>query len=322
MKIKLLLKKIKQSKNVAVFGHQSPDGDCLGSISAICFLCKKYNKKVDAYVDDVISKKYEFLNLNFIKNENIDLRQYDLIISVDVASLKLLGKYGNSFIGHKNSIVIDHHYNRDLLGTINYIDIKKASCCEIIYEIIKASKQKIDSHIATLLYLGIADDTGCFVHDNTEFASHLIASELFKLGANYKLINYNIFKLTTQKTFDITNKLNNIMKFVDGVRYVMITIDFMKENDFIKHDIGDYVNKLVNLENTKIAFVMTEKQKSVYSINLRSLINYDVSKVAQKFNGGGHKQAAGGEVRGKLDDCEKAVVNECLNAIKQGDNNV
>ena len=62
------------------------------------------------------------------------------------------------------------------------------------------------------------------------------------------------------------------MKFVDGVRYVILKMDFMKENDFIKQDIGDYVNKLVNLENTKIAFVMTEKQKSVYSINLNLVI--------------------------------------------------
>ncbi len=322
MKIKLLLKKLKQSKNVAVFGHQSPDGDCLGSISAICFLCKKYNKNVDAYIDDVISKKYEFLNLNFIKNENVEFNKYDLIISVDVASLKLLGKYGNGFISHNNSIVIDHHSNRDLIGKLNYIDCKKASCCEIIYEIIKESKQKIDSSTATFLYLGIADDTGCFVHDNTEYSSHLVASNLFKLGANYKNINYNIFKLTTQKTFDITNKLNNIIKFIDGVRYVVITMDFMKDNDFTKHDVGDYVNKLVNLEDTKIAFLMTEKQKSVYSINLRSLINYDVSKVAQKFNGGGHKQASGGEIRGKLEDCEKLIVEECLKAVRLGDSNV
>ena len=322
MKIKLLLKKIKQSKNVAVFGHQSPDGDCLGSISAIYFLCKNFNKNVDVFIDDLIPQKYNFLNFDFLKNDDVELNKYDLLISVDVASLKLLGKYGNDFVKHSNTIVIDHHLNRDLSGKINFIDCTKASNCEIVYNVIKKSKLKIDSNLATLLYLGIADDTGCFVHDNTEYYSHLIASELFKLGANYKLVNYNIFKLTTQKTFDITNKLNSEIKTIEGIKYIIITADFMKKNNCTKHDIGDYVNKLVNLEHTKIAFVMTEKQKSVFSISFRSLINYDVSKVAKIFKGGGHKQASGGEIKGKLEECEKMVVAECLKAIKLGDSNV
>lgn len=317
---KLFLKIVKKAKSVAVIGHQSPDGDCLGSVSAIYFLCKKYKKITDAFIDDEISSKYKCLNFSYIKSESIDLLKYDLVISVDVASAKLLGKYKQQFYNHKNTIVIDHHSNRDLYGTTNIIDEKKASCCQIIYEIIQGCKLKIDKNLATLLYLGIADDTGCFVHDNTDSQSHLITSKLFKLGADFKKINYYVFKLVSAKSFEIKKKIYNLIQFNYGIRYVVLTLSYMKKNNFTKHDLGDFVNELLNLEGSKISFLMTEKQSGVFSLSFRCIDSYDVSKIAQIFNGGGHKEASGGEVRGNVDDCIKKVINECIKEIRRKEN--
>lgn len=317
----MITTKIKKSKKVAIFGHQSPDGDCLGSIYAISFLCKSYGKEVDAFIDDEISDKYKFLDIPNLNKLEFDETKYDLMISVDVASGRLLGKYKDSFENFNNTIVIDHHSNRDLKGTENIIIIRP-SCCEIVYELIKKAKKKFTSAVATMLYLGIADDTGCFLHDNTTAQTHFVAGDLIKNGADFKLINYNVFKLQSLKNFEMTSALNSKIIRDNGLTYVVVTNEFLTKNSYSSHDMGDYVNKLLNLEGTKIAFVMTEKQQGVYSISFRCLAGYDVSLIAQKFGGGGHIQASGGQIKGKLKASMEAVVNECKLALKDGEKRV
>ncbi|MBO5884270.1 MAG: DHH family phosphoesterase, partial [Clostridia bacterium] len=219
------------------------------------------------------------------------------------------------------TIVIDHHKNRDLMGTLStFVDSAKASCCEVLYEIIERCKLKLDERTASLIYAGLVDDTGCFLHDNTTAYTHYTAQNLINLGADFKKINYHIIKLKTLKSFEMNKQLDGMVEFDNGVGYIAITYKFMKDNNFSKSDIGDYVNKLVNLENCKISFVVTEKQVGVYSVSLRCLAGYDVALVASKFNGGGHKQAAGCECRGKLKSIITEILKECHIAI--GENNV
>ena len=84
-----IIKTIKKSNRVAVFGHQSPDGNCLGSISAISFLCKKLGKQVDCFIDDDLPLKYQFISYSNLNQCEFDINNYDLLICVDVASEKL-----------------------------------------------------------------------------------------------------------------------------------------------------------------------------------------------------------------------------------------
>ena len=320
MMMKQLIKIIKKSKRVAVFGHQSPDGDCLGCISALSFLFKKYNIQYDNFIDDDIPERLRFLQLKDVNSIEFDINNYDLLISVDVASARLLGKYKETFVNFKNTIVIDHHLKRDLNGKVCYVDSKKASCCEVIYELLKKAKVHFTAEVATYLYLGVVDDTGCFLHDNTTAYTHKVAYHLINDGANLKLINYNIAKYQSLKTFYINKLLDNMIVFDDNVYYLCISHKFMKDNNFSKSEIGDYVNKLVNLENCKISFVISEKQKNLFSVSLRCLQGYDVSKVANKFGGGGHIQASGCEITGDFNDILKKVIQECKTAISEAEN--
>ena len=307
--MKNILKKIKHSNKVAVFGHQSPDGDCVGCLAAICFLCEQFGKTVDAYVDDEIPLRLSFLDTKFINKHEFNENDYDLFISVDVADKHQLGKYSIVFDDNHDTISIDHHSIRDLVSKITYVD-KKASCCEILFELLTLSKIKLNSWVATFLYLGVSDDTGCFMHDSTTSYSHYVASKLFDYGADFQNVNYHLFKLVTQKTYELTKKLEKLAKTDGGIRYVVVTQNFLKDNNCKKSDFGDYVNTLLNLEGTKISFTMVEIQKDFYSLSFRSLKSYNVANVASKFNGGGHPQAAGGRIGGYKDVCLKNVIDE------------
>lgn len=316
-----IIKILKKSKRVAVFGHQSPDGDCLGSISAIHFLLQNLGKRVDAFIDDNIPKMYNFLQFDYINAIEFEKNKYDLLISVDVASKRMLGKYSEIFDNFEKTVVIDHHKNRDLNGKYTFVDKNKSSCSEIIFDMVIMAKQKPTKDIATKLYMGVVDDTGCFLHSNTTSSTHITASKLIEYGANVDLVNYNIIKLITKKNFLATKVLNNEVVFSSGLTYVIINEKLMSENGFTKQDISGYVNMLCNIEDTKIAFVMTEKQNGVFSVSLRSNVGYDVSNIATTFGGGGHTQASGCEISQDVEENTKRLINLCKKEIK-GKNNV
>ena len=317
--MRIILKKIKKSTQVAVFGHQSPDGDCLGCLSAISFLCKALNKEVYAFIDDDIPTRYSFLDTSFINSIEFDKDSYDLFVSVDVADKHQLGKYESLFNGSDNTISIDHHSVRDLVSKITYVD-KTSSCSELLYKLINISRVKLNKNVSTFLYMGVSDDTGCFLHDNTTSNSHYVAGKLIENGADYKLVNYNLFKLVTKKTYELTKKLDAIIQEREGIRFIVVDQKFMQENNCQKSDFGDYVNTLLNFEGTKISFTMIEKQQGIFSLSFRSLKEYDVAKVASNFGGGGHKQAAGGRIGGNVKKCLEKVLN-CVEAeIRNGDN--
>lgn len=317
VQMKQIIKLIKKSNRVAVFAHLSADADCLGSQSAISFLCKKLGKKVDNYIDDEKIAAYcTFIETNVNLGAVFNPNDYDLLIAVDIAAERMLGKYKHDFKNHSNTIVIDHHSERDLQGKYTYVDSTVSACGEIIYDILKMSKIEIDKTIATNLYSAIAGDTGCFMHDNTTMSSHIKAGELIALGADFSLANYNLFKFTSKKEFSLRTLLNGIMVQSEGVSYCIVEEKMLEKGGYDIDDVGDYVNTLLSLEGTKIAYLVKEKGKNAYSVSLRSLKGYDVSHIAQKFGGGGHIQAAGFYFGGKLKEFEKELLFECQKEAK------
>ena len=225
------------------------------------------------------------------------------------------------FINNSNTIVIDHHKNRDLVGKlITYVDSKKASCSEILFDLLNKAKVKIDKNTATKIYMGVVDDTACFLHDNTTNSTHYCGAKLLELGADMHKVNYNLIKLTPKNTFEIRKLLNNEIVFDNGLTYLTISEKFMLNHNFTKTDIGDYVNMLVNIENTKIAFTVIEKQQNVFSVSLRSILGYDVSKIANYFDGGGHSQASGCEIRNDYKNKLQELITLCKEEIERKSN--
>ena len=113
---------------------------------------------------------------------DIDTTQYDTLISVDIATKRLLGKYGDIFENFENTVSIDHHGSRSLKAKALYCETHSSSCSELIFKFAKVLKAKITPEIANYLFAGIVGDTACFEHDNVTPQTHLIASKLYEYG--------------------------------------------------------------------------------------------------------------------------------------------
>lgn len=310
---KEIFNKINRSKKVAVISHKSPDGDCLGSGMAMYYILKKMDKNVDLYCDDSIHQNYAFLVNNCYNSElkNVD---YDLVISVDCGDLKRLGKFEQMYVNHSNTINIDHHMTNENFGVINCVEPERSSTCELLYDIFVSNECEIDLNTATALYCGIATDTGCFIHNNTKENTHIVAGKLIGTGIDLDYIHYNLFK---KKSLPELRLLEESLKSLELFSDNKIAISYITQKVLKKYKQNEnayigVVNMITNLEESEVGVSMVELKDNSYKISLRSKGRIDVSVIAQKFGGGGHKMAAGCKIFGKAHKVIKLLV-EAIN---------
>ena len=315
--MKNLIKTIKNSKRVAIFAHTSPDSDCMGSLTALSLILNALNKQTKCFVDSNSFKTelVNVFNLTNALNEDVNAEEFDTFISVDVPSFGMLGKYGEVFKNFKNTISIDHHSSRDLTAKCVYVDSSKASCSEIIYDLALALKVKITSSIASALYAGIIGDTNCFQNDNTNAKCLFVASKLMQCGANAKDIVFWLTKYNTSEGLNLKKLVYENMVIKNQIAYAIITTKMQKEAG--TDEGGNIVNELLNLDNNKFAFVVKQKEKNTYSVSLRCKAGYNVSRIAEKFGGGGHKQASGAGFVGAPVKNAKLIYEECYKQIQK-----
>ena len=141
--IKQIRKIILKAKNIAIFSHVSPDFDALGSSFALQLFLISINKNATFFTNDELTLKEKMLFGEYLIGKAFKIEDFDLVISVDTPSIQMLGIYGEDFMKHSNRIVIDHHQNNGLIGTVTFVDPSYSSCCEIVYQILKSFKKKL-----------------------------------------------------------------------------------------------------------------------------------------------------------------------------------
>ena len=308
---KELINLLKNSTNVAIFSHVRPDGDCLGSASALKSALNQLGKNVDLYCDCILSDNYLFIKHMDVLNKPTCIN-YDLAIVVDCSDEARIGQYIEIYQKASHSIKIDHHKTYSDFAEINFVQ-QVGSTCEILYFIIKEMGVKIDSDIACALYAGISSDTGCFMHNNTTSDAHKIAGELLKVGFNLDIANYNLFKRRTIGQINLLKTALNNMKFVSNGKVAIsyLTIKDFKANNTRNTETYGIVNTLVDIDSVDIGVLISEDKPNLYTCSFRSKGGIDVSQICQEFGGGGHLNASGcnifGAYKNVIDKIEKVV---------------
>ena len=311
-KIKKILKK---SKSVAIFGHISPDPDCMGSMQALALILSQKGIKADTFIDtDKDCQEYPLFNFNNNFNKDLDTTKYDTLIAVDVATKRMLGKYGDQFALFENTISIDHHGSRDLTAKAIYCEPHSSSCSEIIFKLAKLLKAKITPQIASYLFAGIVGDTACFEHDNVSQQTHKIAGELYKLGADTKNIIFTLKKQQTLADIKLRNLVYDSMVIKNKIAYAIFTKEMTDKagSDRTKK----YVPEMLNIEDNVFAFGINQKDNNTYTASIRCKDGFDACKIAEIYGGGGHKQAAGLSFVGDPNKYATKIYKDCLAQIK------
>lgn len=297
MEMKILKTKIKNSKNIVIMGHVSPDGDTVGAGLAFTLAIeKKYpDKKIDFILQDSVPSNMKFLKqINKIKSKELKGNNYDLAIFVDSATLQRVGEIGE-IAKDIYKINIDHHISNSRYGDLNIIDGHISSTSELLYDIIKELDMDMDEEIAEALYLGIINDTGNFSHSNVTKNTFKVASELIELGAdNNKIVN-EFFKTKSYQRIKILGKALSEMKFNKEKKlvYFFLPYAFLKEVGASKEDTEGVVEEILNFSESEVSLFLREEKNGEIKGSMRSKRDKDVNKIANIFGGGGHIKAAG-----------------------------
>lgn len=288
---------IKQSKKILIVTHVNPDGDCIGSTSALLmFIEKEYHIPTEVFVDTRVPDRYQFLAKadRFKTDTELSGEEFDTVIAVDCAAKNRITKAIPFFDKAQNTVNIDHHKTNPNYADINLVCGGLSSSGEVVYEMAKCAGWHITKDIANSLYVAILTDTGGFKYENVTSDTFLAVAELMKTGLNPCLLYQCVYETKPLAMIKLSSLAISKSEFLYNgqVGYTVITLEDMKKTNAINEYIDGIVEIIRQVNSVDIAFIIKETEEGYSKISLRSK-EADVSKIALKFGGGGHERAAG-----------------------------
>lgn len=286
--------------------HRNPDGDAAGAVLGMGLLLEQIfsGKSVSMHSVDGIPTTLAFLPAAARISESLSVQEGDVVVFLDCAEPKLTDYHLSHpalFNGTIPSIVIDHHPSNTRFGTVHLIDCDAASSCEIVVALADLLGWVLTPDIATCLLTGVYTDTGGLLHSNTSAAVYRTVARLLRAGARRQEIVQAVFRTAKVSTLRLWGRvLENIDLTNEGV-----VVAAVRESDFRATGASypeltgaiDYVNAVPGM---RFSMILSERAGAVKG-SLRTLRDdVDVSAMAGKFKGGGHRKAAGFSVLGSL----------------------
>ena len=306
---------IKKSKSILLLSHENPDGDAIGSLMSLFHVLKSMKKDVDCVIPE-IPETFLFLNgINeTLKESN---REYDLAIVVDTANVGRIGQLNNELDRCKFVIVIDHHTSNTGYGDINYVEEEISSTCQVLYFGLKELNIDITKNVGEALATGMLTDTAGFRNDNVDQKTYFMAAELMELGIDIHKIYYLVLSKKTMAQYLLMKlTLDHLEILHDG----KIAFSYVSEEDMcnVGAKLGDHeglVDIGRNIGGVEASIFMRESD-GIYRISLRSNGIVNVNKVAKRFDGGGHKMAAGIKISGNFKEIKEKVISMIAEQLK------
>jgi len=305
---------IDKSSDILLTTHTKPDGDACGAVAAMCEVLTMLGKKVSTVLLSKVPEWYEFL---FTEKPSIldkDITaEPDLIIIIDTNSLSQLPGF-DEYLKRNTAplLVIDHHVTSDSLGDVELVDTTAAAASLIIFDLLKYAGWQITEKIAEALFVGTVTDTGWFQFDNTDVVVFRACAELLDLGANPAAVYRRLYQNFSPQRFALMTAMLNTLELHCASRYAsqrLFWSDFERTGAAYE-DTENLIDECRRLGKVEAAALFVELKDGRIKCSLRSRGPVDVSRIARKFGGGGHKMAAGTYLPGPLENAEQLIKAE------------
>ena len=299
-------------QNVVITTHVNPDGDAIGSSVALLNFLIKMGHGVSVivpndYPDFLKWMKNDELIINYSnsKNESQEkIKNASLIFCLDFNNLNRINEIGDYISESKaKKVLIDHHLDPSDFYDFKIHDIKASATAELVYNfLIKLDSNAVDKDISEALYTGILTDTGSFKFSMSPKV-HKIVSDLMIRGVDIGFINNKIYDSNSLDKlkligYALSEKLEVISN--GNAAYIVLSRKDLKDHNFKKGDTEGLVNYALSISNVNMAVLIIETKERI-KFSFRSIGQFSVNEFAKKyFNGGGHKNAAGGSLEDKL----------------------
>lgn len=285
-----IYKEIKKYDEIVIARHVGPDPDAVASQLALrdSILLTFPNKKVFS-VGASVAKFKSYGHLNHINYEELS---NPLLIVLDVPNMSRIDGIDN--LKYANIVKIDHHPKEDIKAIVEWIDESKSSTSQMVTELILNTKLKLNQKIAENLFLGIVSDSERFSLKNTTYETFDTVKELLKVSEIDFTSLYDILytRPISEHKF-IAYITNNIVIDDNHLGYIKISDDVLKEFNVDVATPSNLINSYNFIDELLVwIFITEDKKNKQYKISIRSR-GPIINKIANNYNGGGHKFASG-----------------------------
>ncbi len=303
------LKLLDEHSSVSIISHKRPDGDTIGSATALYSSLKLMGKQVELVCIDShdLPRKLDFLN-GFGKYKQKISYSDSLVVTVDCGDL---GRCGLDLSGRR-IVNIDHHKSNTYYGDLNIVEVE-VSTTAVLFKLLQEGFA-IDKNVAQSLYTGLITDSINFTTSLVNEHTFKLASDMISYGVDPSYVSQMVNKRESlAHTRLIAKAIDSMTLHIDGTVAVMtIEAEDLKATGARVSDIDGIVDFAVALVTVEIGVLIVEL-KNFYKVSLRSK-NEDVSHIAESFGGGGHKNAAGFEVKeGKISEIKDEIIKRIKN---------
>jgi phosphoesterase RecJ-like protein len=281
--------------------HENPDGDALGSLLALHEVLGALGKDSIMFLaakEFPLPVEYRFLHLEEVFHEPpTDMPERVVIFldcgNIDRMPVDFLQNDGNKVLN------IDHHHDNTRFGTINLVDVEASCTAEILYELTGLLGVDLTLEMANALYVGLVTDTGKFQYENTDARSHRMAAGLIEVGVNVNDIYRRLYEHVPIEKLKLVSRALEKIELHDGG---LLATTYISSDDYTASGAGEaltegIIDHLRTIDGTAAVAVVRdqpEKGPAARKVSLRATDGrIDVSAIAHKHGGGGHRRAAG-----------------------------
>jgi phosphoesterase RecJ-like protein len=292
---------IEEHDKFLVATHENPDGDALGSMLAVTLALRELGKDVLMFLTGTAPTpgEYRFLDLTgLVRALPADIGER-VLLAVDCANERRIGPEPDPVERARLVVNVDHHHDNSRFGDINLIDDDASSTAEIVRDILRELDVPLSAEIAEALYVGLVTDTGRFQYTNTTPKALRLAADLVEAGADVHGVFQHVYETVQFAKLKLLARALERAQLFEGGRLV---VSYLLKDDFPAVGAEEpysegIIDSLRAVEHSEMVALIREPPRDEgpsRRVSLRSSHDeVDVSAIAAKAGGGGHRQAAG-----------------------------
>jgi bifunctional oligoribonuclease and PAP phosphatase NrnA len=293
---------IRSHDRFVVTTHENPDGDALGSLVAMTLALRELGKDAVMYLFGEVPPpgEYRFMALDDLVRTLPDDVSERVLVAVDAANESRLGPEHRQLLDATPLVIdIDHHHDNSRFGDLNLIVADASSTGEILRDVLAELGVDLTPLIAEALYIAIVTDTGRFQYANTTAKALRLAAELVEAGADVHRVFQGVYENVSFAKLKLLARALENAQLLEGGRLV---VSHLEKDDFEAAAAEEpfsegIIDSLRAVEGSEMAALIREpptQNGPLRRVSLRTTEQgLDVSAIARKSGGGGHKQAAG-----------------------------
>lgn len=308
---------IESKRRFAITSHVRPDGDSLGSSLGLYWLLRALDKDVDVIMRDPVPHSYQQLpGANLVRVTQTVDQPYQAVFVIECSDITRPGLLD---LEKQFVVNIDHHSTTALFGTVNWIDSTASAVGEMIYNLCKATGVRVTKEIAECVYTALITDTGSFHYSNTTERTFKVASELVRTGVKPAKTAQAVFASYPWSRIQLLGEVLSTAKRDETGRVACMrqSLEMQERSGASDEDTDGFVNYPLTVGEVDAVALLKECQLGVYRASLRSKGDVNVARVAERFGGGGHRNAAGCTLTGPWEEVEKEIVTLLQDAVER-----